>query len=230
MYYDTERLRDSLLDTTLSRAIYAKKDINHNGRKFALLFLNAHFRPVACVTFNNAEELSEEIAGRIAPAYHTGGMTLLFKYAEDNTVTRRERDTETAIAVHAILAKYKTDVHDVIYVGNKIYFSSAMDKTYEFADKERHYIAITVCGEHNCQDFKDAHTGESHSSDEWLELAKNFGGNNGCGVYANINKFETEEARDAYCHGVEDADDYFSSDFYTVTTISSGITNSAENL
>lgn len=92
---------------------------------------------------------------------------------------------------------------------------------------EKKYIAIALFGEYNCKDFLNEHEGQEHTSDEWLRLIKKFKGEDGLGVFPKKHEFRTETELLAFREGIEEADDYFSSNFYTVTVLYEGITDSA---
>lgn len=90
------------------------------------------------------------------------------------------------------------------------------------------YLAIVVFGEYNCYDFVKAHEGEKHTPEEWYDLAEEFRGDDGNGVFLELHHFQTRAEMLAFAHGIEVADNYFSDDFYSVVTITEGIIYSAE--
>lgn len=82
---------------------------------------------------------------------------------------------------------------------------------------------LVVFGEYACKDFKDEHEGETHTDKEWKKLAEEYRNSSGDRIFTEKHTFHSEEEMFAFCSGIERADSYFSSEFYTVVTISEGI-------
>ncbi len=134
-------LQDDKLEGMLQRALYAKKQLFKKSpdKRFALLLLNAHFRPLACIPFNGKEDIHairEEITDELKKGYHKEGYAILFKNTDDKEVQSGLPLTDIAIALHACLDVISADVNDVMLIGKKQYFSAAYEKTGSFADNK----------------------------------------------------------------------------------------------
>lgn len=92
---------------------------------------------------------------------------------------------------------------------------------------EKKYIAIALLGEYNCKNFLDKHKGEVHTSNEWETLIDEFKGFDENGVFSKKFEFRTKDEMKAFCEGVQEADNYFSGDYYTVMVLTEGISDSA---
>jgi len=90
------------------------------------------------------------------------------------------------------------------------------------------HLAIVVFGEYNCYEFVKEHEGETHTPEEWQDLAEKYVGNNGDGVFVKLYRFETREELLAFQQGIEVADNYFSDDYYSVIAITEGVAYSAD--
>ena len=134
-------LQDNKLENIQQRALYAKKQLFKKSpdKRFALLLLNAHFRPVACIPFNGKEEIPtirEEITNELKKGYHKEGYVILFKNTDDNKVQKGLPLTDIAIALHGCLGAISADVNDVMLIGKKLYSSAACEKTGSFTNKK----------------------------------------------------------------------------------------------
>ena len=135
-------LQDDKLENSLQRALYAKKQLfkKNPDKQFALLLLNAHFRPLACIPFNCKEDIPairEEITDELKKGYHKEGYAVLFKNTDDNEVQKALPLTDIAIALHGCLGTISADVNDVMLIGKKQYFSAACEKTGSFTDNKK---------------------------------------------------------------------------------------------
>lgn len=72
------------------------------------------------------------------------------------------------------------------------------------------YIAIVIFGEYDCHDALVRHEKESHKSKDWKDIHDKEN------CFVEIHRFDTKEERRAFACGIERADNYFSSDYYTV--------------
>jgi hypothetical protein len=75
------------------------------------------------------------------------------------------------------------------------------------------FTVILVCGEYDSYDFTQKHKGETHTAEEWENMAKEEG------LTTVTRTFPTLEAQLAYKLAVEDVENYLSSDFYTYQVI-----------
>ena len=137
----SNQLQDEKLENSQQRALYAKKHLfkKNPGKRFALLLLNAHFRPLACIPFNGKENITairEEITNELKKGYHKEGYVILFKNTDDNEVQKGLPLTDIAFALHGCLGTISADVNDVMLIGKKLYYSAACEKTGSFADKK----------------------------------------------------------------------------------------------
>jgi hypothetical protein len=133
--------QDDKLENSLQRALYAKKQLfkKNPDKRFALLLLNAHFRPLACIPFNDKEDIPairEEITDELKKGYHKEGYVILFKNSDDNEVQKGLPLTDIAVALHGCLDPISADVNDVMLIGKKLYSSAACEKTGSFTDKK----------------------------------------------------------------------------------------------
>ena len=76
------------------------------------------------------------------------------------------------------------------------------------------FTVILLCGEYESYEFAQKHKDETHTVEEWENLAKAEG------LTTVTKHFPTLEALLAYRTAIEDAENYLSSDFYTFQTIS----------
>ena len=135
-----DQLPDEKLDTIQKRAQFAKKHFfkKNPNKQFVLLMLNAHFRPIALITFNGLVDIptvGEEIVCNLVKEYHKQGYVILFKNTDDNEVENHQPMTSITIALHDCLSVIAADVNDVMLIGQKNYHSMACEKTNSLSDK-----------------------------------------------------------------------------------------------
>lgn len=94
---------------------------------------------------------------------------------------------------------------------------------------KKKYIVVVFFGEYNSWDFIKEHIDETHTSEEWKNLADEYEGRDHAGIFTKIYQFYTKEEMEAFKQGIEEADNYFSSEYYTVVALTERISDSANN-
>lgn len=84
---------------------------------------------------------------------------------------------------------------------------------------EMPFVCIAVFGEEDCKKAIDETKEETHTVEEWQKI---FDQKN---CFTEVHRFRTEDEMNAFASGIERADNYFSSDFYTVMVLKERITD-----